>query len=254
MANTEAGAHAPALPADAMWHRHRRVPVRVDPLGVGGKLLINGRGRLTGWSLLDTQGSGSVPATANVLDGNAIASGAIITISANTAWYGTFQLEGEIDVAPAGVKASGFAIVQASTGLTPSNMALARLDLVAPAAAAAGDGTVDSGATTWGPGWIINSTGGALSVNANISGLSNAFIGAQGVTLPFPAGVAQTVVELRDGSGVNGELLGVVAFPQGTSVVEALGDDGPDFVRGLFLNVISGAVRGSIWVTGIEGR
>jgi hypothetical protein len=243
-----AGVHAPAPSAAHPWHRPRRVPLRVDTLGVGGKLLLNGRGRLAGWSLLDTQGSGSVPATTNVLDGSQIASGAIITIPANTAWYGTAQIEGEIDVAPGGLKASGFAIIQTATGLTPSNVALARLDLVAPAAAAASDGTVDSGSTTWGPGWIINSTAGALSVNANISGLSNAFVSMQGVTLPFPGGVSETVVELWDGSGVNGELLAVVAFPQGTSVVEALGDDGPDFVRGVFLNVVSGSVRGSVWV------
>lgn len=249
-----AGAHAPAPAAGYMAHRHRRMPLRVDTLGVGGRLIVNGRGRLAGWSLFDTQGSGSVPATANVLDGSAIASGTIIGIPGNTAWYGTLQLEGEIDVAPGGAKTSGFVLVQTSTGLTPSNTALARLDLVAPAAAAAGDGTVDSGSTAWGPGWIINSTAGALSVNANVNGVPNVFLAAQGVTLPFPGGIAQTVVELWDGSGVNGELLAVVAFPQGTSVVEALGDDGPDFVRGLFVNVVSGSIRGSVWMldTGVR--
>jgi hypothetical protein len=229
-------------------HRRRRRPLRIDPLGVGGKVLLRGRGRLGGWSLFDTQGTGSVPATGSVLDGNAVTSGAVITIPANTAWYGTITVEGEIDVAPGGVKASGFVIAQAAAGLTPSNAALARLDLVAPAAAAAGDGTVDSGYASWGPGWVINSTGGALSVNANISGVSSAFVSAQGVTLPFPGGVGLTVVELWDGSNNTGELLAIVAFPQGTSVTEAFGDDGPDFVRGIFVNVVSGAIHGSVWV------
>lgn len=227
----------------------RRIPLPVAATSAGA-LLINGAGRLAGWSLLDTQGLGTVPGTTNVLDGFINSAGTLMTVPANTAWYGSIGIFASLKVnSTGGAAASGGVSVSAAAGLTPNGL-LASVDLSVPATGAtATNGNTETGNAQWGPGWIINNTGGGLALTV-ADNVTTADVWAAGVTQPFPGGIAGTVVELYDGSSSGGRLLSVVEFPAGTSVVEALGDDGPDFDTALFLNVVSGTVRGSVWVLG----
>lgn len=232
-------------------HQEQHPPRRRVSLATGqlaaGKSLLSGRGRLAGWSLLDTSQAAGPPAAATVLGGFLSAAGTLMTIPANTAWYGVINMLGE-ETTPAGTvtTTTGQAVVSAAVGLTPSGT-LFGIGLTAPASTATGAGTVVADELSWGPGWIINSTAGALAVTMTNT-LSQVDCSAVGTTTTYPGGTTQTVVELYDGANVGGQLLAVVEIPAGQSVAEALGDDGPDFGTGMFVNVVSGSVRGALWV------
>lgn len=62
-------------------------------------------------------------------------------------------------------------------------------------------------------------------------------------------GGAPAVFELVDGSGPNGALLATFHIPSGLSTDIAIPGSGVAAFAGLFLNMISGSVRGSVWTS-----
>lgn len=224
--------------------------VRPEPVATTTttKRVVGGRGRLAGWSLYDTQGTAGAPATTSVNDGFANAAGTLLTVPANTAWSGRIALTAVLTVAPGGLAVAAAATVSTAAGMTPNAATLVGLDLAAPAAAAAGSGTLDRASPGyWGPDWIINPTGGALNVTL-ASNATKVDAWAHGQNYTFPGTTMGSVVELYDGEDANGTLMAVVPIPAGGAVHEPLGDTGPIFRIGVFLRVVSGSVRGALWI------
>ena len=225
----------------------RRHKVLAFPATSGGVALASGRGRITGWSLLDTSDIGGAPAAANVLDGFLNAAGTLIAIPANSAWQGTISLDGEIVTAAGGVAAvNGAATITTAAGLTPSNQVLLGLDLQSPASTATGGGIAVTDEDFW-QGWILNTTNGALNV-VLASTLTKVDASAEGRIYPLIGGTSKVIVELYDGGSNNGDLIAVMTMDQADDDQEAFGDDGPPFTRGVFVNVVSGTVRGVVHV------
>jgi hypothetical protein len=226
-------------------HRHRRVALPFAATS-SGAALVSGRGRVTGWSLLDTSDTSGAPAAANVLDGFRNTAGVLLAIPANSAWYGTISLDGEEVTAAGGVAAvNGAATVTTDAGLTPSAATLMGLDIQSPASTATGPGIAVTDDDNWGPGWIINATAGVLNVNL-VTTLTKVDCHAVGRLYAYVGGGATPVAELRDGSSAGGDLIAVVRMDRGDDDQEAFGDDGPPFTKGLFVAVVSGTVRGVV--------
>lgn len=61
-------------------------------------------------------------------------------------------------------------------------------------------------------------------------------------------GSAVANVELYDGSGTNGALIVPVALNSGESTRDLWGHPGLGVQTGLFLHVVSGSVKGSLWI------
>lgn len=245
MADT-AGAPPGAPPGHHDGHRRRARQALIVPATSGGVKLVSARGRVTGWSLHDEGSNGSVPAQAAVLDGYNGGAGTLLAIPANTAWYGTISLTASLKVTAAGAATTQGANVSTAAGLVPSAAVLAQVTLTAGAVgAAATNPDHDRATSVWGPGWIINPTAGALNVTTGTAA-TTVDAWATGTTVPFPAGATGPVVELYDGGSANGKLLHVISMRQGDDDQEAFGDDGVDFSAGLFVNVVSGTVRGVI--------
>lgn len=68
-----------------------------------------------------------------------------------------------------------------------------------------------------------------------------------GWALIDPSGVTPAVVELYDGMDVNSQLLCVAGVAAGASAQPILEFEGVAFTRGLFLNVVSGTIRGVLY-------
>lgn len=68
-----------------------------------------------------------------------------------------------------------------------------------------------------------------------------------GWSLLETSGAAAVIAELYDGMDVSAQLLAVIAVPAGSSTPFSMDGVGVEFRSGLFLNVISGSVRGAVW-------
>jgi hypothetical protein len=68
-----------------------------------------------------------------------------------------------------------------------------------------------------------------------------------GWTLLEVGGVNPLVAELWDGQDAGGERVAVIGAAVGGPAAMHLGADGIPITRGIFLNVISGTVRGVVW-------
>ena len=61
-------------------------------------------------------------------------------------------------------------------------------------------------------------------------------------------GSFSAALDLFDGFGVNGQFLGTVSLTPGQSIRDRLPGPGVHCESGLFMNLITGAVRGAVWV------
>lgn len=68
-----------------------------------------------------------------------------------------------------------------------------------------------------------------------------------GWALIDPSGTVAAVVEIYDGMDVGGQLMCVAGVSAGASAAPIFEPEGVSFHIGLFLNVVSGTVRGVIW-------
>lgn len=62
-------------------------------------------------------------------------------------------------------------------------------------------------------------------------------------------GGAPAVFELFDGSGPNGALIASISLSQGESTRDPLPNSGCAAFAGLYLDVISGSIRGAVWTS-----
>jgi hypothetical protein len=69
-----------------------------------------------------------------------------------------------------------------------------------------------------------------------------------GWALIEPSGAAAAVVELYDGMDTRAQLFTVFTVPLSGSTPTSISHEGIGFREGLLLNVISGQVRGVVWV------
>lgn len=69
-----------------------------------------------------------------------------------------------------------------------------------------------------------------------------------GLTAIETTGSAPAVFELRDSGDANGTLVAVVSLSAGQSIREKFPDPGVLFKVSVFLNVVSGSIRGSVWI------
>lgn len=68
-----------------------------------------------------------------------------------------------------------------------------------------------------------------------------------GWSLIEPTGAAAAVVELYDGMDTSAQLLAVINLPAGGAAPTGVSHDGVEVRSGMFLNVVTGQVRGVLW-------
>lgn len=86
---------------------------------------------------------------------------------------------------------------------------------------------------------------GPLSANAPIQ-VGDYFL--YGWAVLETTGAAGALIELFDGSDVNSPSIVPIALKAGESSRDWLGAPGITLDRGLFVSVLSGTVRGSVWI------
>lgn len=69
-----------------------------------------------------------------------------------------------------------------------------------------------------------------------------------GWSLLETTGAAAAVVELYDGQDAGGQLVAAISLSPGQSTRDWLGPSGIETDIGLFVRVVSGTVRGAVWV------
>lgn len=72
-----------------------------------------------------------------------------------------------------------------------------------------------------------------------------------GWSLGETSGSAAANVVLYDGASNNGNIIAPISLPQGSSSFAWFGQPGLRVRQGVYLNLVSGAVFGSIWVVGL---
>lgn len=214
--------------ADPLLAAARGRPIHKVPLFPfsASALLVGPRGWLVGWSVKDAGGGAQTQQNPN----------------AQTA-TGAALAPALADVAGSTTFVTGFDV-----------------DLGTPAAAAVA--TVQLAGITGAPKWTIVDTaaaGGSLSVRfpaplsgvaitLNVPAVGGAAAANSAVLYGYTAPDAGASLELIDGADATGPPIAEIAISAGGFNSQSFGNDGIPFERGLFGNLVSGSVRGSIYV------
>jgi hypothetical protein len=164
-----AGATMPLSGAPQAFFNAQTISGTASLSVTGGEGASSASGGL-GSSSAPTSTIPGAPASANILAGVATANAAmIITIPAGRTWVGTVSLSASVVVASAGAAVTASARVStAGTGVVPAAGDYLRLDLNAPASAAAAAGTKDSGQIST-PMTVVAPAGNAVTLVLNVT-------------------------------------------------------------------------------------
>lgn len=169
------------------------------------------------------------------------------------------QLQGGTPASNVG--AAGAAATVTVAGVAGQQVLVTSLDVSLSATIAAGSlVTIKDGATVVYSATLPQAAGnyplalpanGILITAGNTMTASAAAPGAAGVAslnISTEMVLPEAQFELWDGTSNLGSLIGVFTIPIGQCLNESYPQQGPDVINGLYINVLSGTVRGAVWV------
>jgi hypothetical protein len=222
MIDVEIGMSEPALAAA----KGRPIITVQLPTVAASQQLIGPQGWLVGWSVRESSGGITVPQS---VSGSTAAGAAITAALADVAGSQTFLTGFDVEL---GVPAALQTVSVTVTGLTG-----------APVYSATAVAGVGGSLSVRFPQPLI---GAAITVHVPACGGAAA---VNTVTVyGYTAASAGAIAELVDGQSAGGELLASIGMASGGYNTQTLGGDGIPFRQGLFLSMLAGSVRGSVWV------